>query len=75
MLATKALNSKYVPKLYEKMGYLVQRILIDVKFIPIVYFVNGAKTMVLSVTAINKYSCWNFDETSKEHSSYSFVQF
>ena len=76
MLTAKAPNPKYVPKPYEKMDYPGQRIQIDVKFVPAVCLVNGAKGQKFyQYTAIDEYSRWRFVEAFEEHSSYSSAQF
>lgn len=76
VLTTKAPNPKYVPKPYEKMDYPGQRIQIDVKFVPAVCLVNGAKGQKFyQYTAIDEYSRWRFVEAFEEHSSYSSAQF
>ena len=42
-MAVKPANPKYAAKPYEQMQHLGQRIQIDVKFVPSVCLVNGAK--------------------------------
>ena len=58
------------------MLYPGQRIQIDVKFVPSVCLVNGAKGQrFYQYTAIDEYSRWRFVEAFEEHSSYSSAVF
>lgn len=76
ILAVHPPNPKYVPKPYEQMSYPGQRIQIDVKFVPSVCLVNGAKGQKFyQYTAIDEYSRWRFVEAFEEHSSYSSALF
>lgn len=76
IISTKPANPKYVPKPYEQMQYPGQRIQIDVKFVPSVCLVNGAKgKKFYQYTAIDEYSRWRFVEAFEEHSTYSSAMF
>ena len=72
LLPVKPAKPKYAAKPYEQMLYPSQRIQIDVKFVPSVCLVNGAKGQrFYQYTAIDEYSRWRFVEAFEEHSSYS----
>ena len=76
LLPVKPANPKYSAKPYEQMLYPGQRIQIDVKFVPSVCLVNGAKGQrFYQYTAIDEYSRWRFVEAFEEHSSYSSAVF
>lgn len=76
IIAVKPQNPKYIPKPYQDMCYPGQRIQIDVKFVPSVCLVNGAKgKRFYQYTAIDEFSRWRFVEAFEEHSSYSSAQF
>lgn len=76
LMAVKPPNPKYVPKPYEQMLYPGQRIQVDVKFVPSVCLVNGAKGQhFYQYTAIDEYSRWRFVEAFGEQSTYSSARF
>ena len=76
IMAVKPANPKYAAKPYEQMQYPGQRIQIDVKFVPSVCLVNGAKGQrFYQYTAIDEFSRWRFVEAFEEHSSYSSALF
>lgn len=75
-MAVKPANPKYAAKPYEQMQHPGQRIQIDVKFVPSVCLVNGAKGQrFYQYTAIDEFSRWRFVEAFEEHSSYSSAGF
>lgn len=76
LIAVHPPNPKYVPKPYEQMDHLGQRIQIDVKFVPSVCLANEAKgNHFYQYTAIDEYSRWRFVEAFEEHSSHSSALF
>ena len=69
-------NPKYVPKPYEQMQYPGQRVQVDVKFVPKVCHVGGAKgKQFYQYTAIDEYSRFRYVEAFEEHSTYSSAVF
>lgn len=69
-------NPKYIPKPYEKMFFLGQRVQIDVKFVPASCVVGDAKgEKFYQYTAIDEYSRFRYIEAFTEHSSYSSAIF
>ena len=76
LMAVKPANPKYIPKPYEQMDYPGQRVQVDVKFVPAVCLVNGAKSQhFYQYTAIDEFSRWRFVEAFEEHSTYSSALF
>lgn len=76
LMAVKPANPKYIPKPYEQMDYPGQRVQVDVKFVPAVCLVNGAKGQhFYQYTAIDEFSRWRFVEAFEEHSTYSSALF
>lgn len=70
-MAIKPPNPKYIPKPYEQMQYLGQRIQIDVKFIPEACVVREAKGQKFyQYTAIDEYSRFRYLKAFEEHSTY-----
>ena len=58
------------------MDYPGQRVQVDVKFVPAVCLVNGAKGQhFYQYTAIDEFSRWRFVEAFEEHSTYSSALF
>ena len=71
-LANKLPNPKYIPKPYEKMQYLGQRVQIDVKYVPEVCVVGQEPgTKWYQYTFIDEYSRFRYLEAFEEHSTYS----
>ena len=70
LMAVKPANPKYIPKPYEQMDYPGQRVQVDVKFVPAVCLVNGAKGQhFYQYTAIDEFSRWRCVEAVEEHST------
>ena len=75
-MAIKPPNPKYIPKPYEQMQYLGQRVQIDVKFVPDACIVGDAKgKKFYQYTAIDEYSRFRYLEAFEEHSTYSSAVF
>jgi transposase InsO family protein len=75
-MAVKPPNPKYIPKPYEQMTYLGQRVQIDVKFVPAACLVGEAKgEKYYQYTAIDEYSRLHYLEAFEEHSTYSSASF
>lgn len=75
-MAEKLPNPKYIPKPYEQMRYLGQRVQIDVKFVPascIVGQESGCKWY--QYTFIDEFTRFRYLEAFQEHSTYSSSEF
>lgn len=70
-------NPKYVPKPHEQMDYPLQRIQVDVKFVPSACLVNRKVIgkHFFQYTAIDEYSRWRYVEAFAEHRTYSSAIF
>ena len=66
-------KQSYKPKPYQRAEYLVQKVQIDVKYVPSCCVVNGQK--YYQYTAVDECTRWTFREMYDEHSTYSSRDF